>query len=275
MKLSDPKTVLQLENIKKVFFPGSFDEVTALNGVNLEVKDGDFVTIIGSNGAGKSTMLNVVAGVFPPEKGGKVIINDRDVTRIPEYKHSAYVGRVWQQPGVGTAKDLTIEENLSMAVMRAKRKGLRLATNKKRREQFREALSLLRFGLEDRLNALVGTLSGGQRQALSLVMATISKPSILLLDEHIASLDPKTAKTVMELTGLIVGREKMTAMMVTHNMDIALAYGTRLVMMHQGKILVDIEEDKKKTLTVDDLISAFENAAGERFSDDKVMLKEI
>ena len=272
MSTTENHTILQLQEVRKVFARGTVDEVTALDGVNLDVHDQDFVTIIGSNGAGKSTLLNIVAGVFPPERGGRVVISGDDVTSLAEYKHAAYVGRVWQEPEVGTARNLTIEENLSLAMLRGQSRGLKAALNKERRESFREALALLGLGLEDRLSTPVGTLSGGQRQALSLVMATISKPAILLLDEHIATLDPKTAQTVLNLTDMVVQREKMTTMMVTHNMDIALRYGSRLVMMHKGKIVVDMGEASKKTLTISDLVTAFEQAAGEQFTDDTILL---
>ena len=272
MSTTENHTILQLQEVRKVFARGTVDEVTALDGVNLDVHDQDFVTIIGSNGAGKSTLLNIVAGVFPPERGGRVVISGDDVTNLAEYKHAAYVGRVWQEPEVGTARNLTIEENLSLAMLRGQSRGLKAALNKERRESFREALALLGLGLEDRLSTPVGTLSGGQRQALSLVMATISKPAILLLDEHIATLDPKTAQTVLNLTDIVVQREKMTTMMVTHNMDIALRYGNRLVMMHKGKIVVDMGEASKKTLTISDLVTAFEQAAGEQFTDDTILL---
>lgn len=273
MSATKSQAILNLNNVKKVFGRGTIDEVKALNGVSLNVFNEDFVTIIGSNGAGKSTMLNIVAGVYPPEFGGKVIIQGNDVTRLQEYKHASFVGRVWQEPGVGTAHNLTIEENLSIAMLRGRRRRLRFAINKHRRGLFREALSTLGLGLEDRLNAQVGTLSGGQRQALSLVMATISKPAILLLDEHIATLDPKTAQTVLNLTDMIIKRDRMTAMMVTHNMEIALKFGNRLVMMHKGKVVVDMKEEAKKSLKVSDLVSAFEQAAGEQFTDDTILLR--
>ena len=266
------KNVLQLRDVKKIFSHGTIDEVTALNGINLTVQEQDFISIIGSNGAGKSTMLNIIAGVFPPERGGKVIIDGDDVTNLPEYRHSAYTGRVWQEPQVGTASKMTIEENLAMAYLRGKKRGLKAASNKELRALFREALKQLGLGLEDRLNAPVGTLSGGQRQSLSLVMATISKPAILLLDEHIATLDPKTAQTVLKLSKMIIDKEKMTTMMVTHNMEIALRFGNRLVMMHRGKVIVDIGEERKNTLTINDLVNAFEQASGEKFDDDSVLL---
>lgn len=272
MNTTANRAILRLTGVRKIFSRGTIDEVTALDGVNLEVYDQDFITIIGSNGAGKSTLLNIVAGVFPPERGGNIVINGDDVTNIEEYRHAAYVGRVWQEPEVGTARKLTIEENLSLAMLRGRPRGLRAAISKQRRKIFREVLAPLGLHLENRLNAPVGTLSGGQRQALSLVMATISKPSILLLDEHIATLDPKTAQTVLNLTDMILEREKMTTMMVTHNMEIALHYGNRLVMMHEGRIVVDMGEEDKKTLAISDLVTAFERGAGEQFKDDSILL---
>lgn len=264
--------LLELINIKKTFCIGTIDEITALNGIDLDIHEQDFVTIIGSNGAGKSTLLNIIAGVYPPEKGGKIRIGGHDITNIPEYRHAAYVGRVYQDPSEGTAAKLTIEENMAMALLRGRRRGLRAALNKQRREQFRSALSQLGLGLENRLNTYVSTLSGGQRQSLALVMATISKPAILLLDEHIATLDPKTAENVLDLTDIIVRREKMTTMMVTHNMEVALRYGNRLIMMHKGKILVNLSDKEKRGLAVADLVTAFEQAAGEQFKDDSIML---
>lgn len=272
MSKTGNRSILQLRDVSKVFARGTMDEVRALDGVNLDVYDQDFVTIIGSNGAGKSTLLNIVAGVYPPERGGKVIINGDDVTNLEEYRRAAYVGRVWQEPEVGTARKLSLEENLSLALLRGQRRRLRAAINKNRRQLFREALAGLGLGLEDRLNTAVGTLSGGQRQALALVMATVSKPAILLLDEHIATLDPKTAQTVLRLSDDVIEREKMTAIMVTHNMEIALHYGNRLIMMHEGRIIVDMGEADKKTLTVSDLVNAFEKAAGEQFKDDSILL---
>jgi len=272
MSTTESNSILQLRNVSKVFARGTMDEVIALNGVNLDVYDRDFVTIIGSNGAGKSTLLNIVAGVYPPERGGKVVINGDDVTNLEEYRRAAYVGRVWQEPEVGTARKLSLEENLSLALLRGQRRGLRAAINKDRRQLFREALAGLGLGLEDRLNTPVGTLSGGQRQALALVMATVSRPAILLLDEHIATLDPKTAQTVLGLSDAIIERENVTAIMVTHNMELALRYGNRLIMMHKGRIVVDMGEADKKMLTVNDLVNAFEKAAGEQFKDDSILL---
>ena len=272
MDTGKDQSLLQLKNVRKVFARGTIDEVTALNGINLDVYPEDFVTIIGSNGAGKSTLLNIIAGVFPPEMGGKVIINGDDVTNLSEYKHAAYVGRIWQEPTVGTSGKLSLEENLSLALLRGKPRGLRSSLNKQRRELFRSALAPLGLGLEDRLNTPVGTLSGGQRQALALVMATISRPALLLLDEHIATLDPRTAQVVLNLSDMIVQRERMTTMMVTHNMELALRYGNRLIMMHQGRIIVDIGQQDKQALTIADLVSAFEQAAGERLTDESILL---
>ncbi|MBA7503945.1 Methionine import ATP-binding protein MetN 2 [subsurface metagenome] len=272
MDTSKDQSLLQLRSVRKVFARSTIDEVTALYGINLDIYPDDFVTIIGSNGAGKSTLLNIIAGVFPPEMGGKVIIGGEDVTDLSEYKHATYVGRVWQEPHVGTAGKLTIEENLSLALLRGRPRGLRPSLNKQRRELFRSALAPLGLGLEDRLNTLVGTLSGGQRQALALVMATISKPVLLLLDEHIATLDPRTAQIVLNLSDMIVQRERMTTIMVTHNMELALRYGNRLIMMHKGRIIVDIGQQDKQALTINDLVTAFEQAAGEQLTDESMLL---
>lgn len=266
------KSLLQLKKTTKIFSKGTIDEVTALDNISLDVHPQDYVTIIGSNGAGKTTMLNVVAGVFPPERGGSVIVNGTDITNLPEYKHATYVGRVYQNPNIGTAGKMTIEENLAMAVLRGQPRGLKKAINNQRREQFRAALAPLGLGLEDRLNTLAGTLSSGQRQGLALVMATISKPALLLLDEHIANLDPRTAQTVLGLTDMIVGQEKMTTIMVTHNMEIAMRYGNRLLMMHKGRVIVDIGQEKKQSLAINDLVTAFERAAGEQLADESILL---
>ena len=271
-KMTENHCILKLKDVTKTFARGTVDEINALNNINLDVSDRDFVTIIGSNGAGKSTLLNIVAGIFPPERGGAVMIKDNDVTSLLGYKRASYIGRIWQEPEVGTAGKLSIEENLSLAMLRGQRRGLKRAVSKQRRQLFREELAKLELGLEDRLNAPVSTLSGGQRQALALVMATISKPDILLLDEHIATLDPNTAKVVLELTGEIIRQEKMTAIMVTHNMEIALRYGNRLLMMHKGRIIVNMGERNKKTLTIARLVKAFERAAGEHFDDDTILL---
>lgn len=271
--MGEKKNLLQLKGITKIFSRGTIDEVKALDNIGLDVNAEDYITIIGSNGAGKTTMLNVIAGVFPPERGGKVIVNGIDIAGLSEYKHAAYIGRVYQDPNIGTAAKMTIEENLAVAVLRGQPRGLRAASNKERRELFHSALAPLGLGLEDRLRANVGTLSSGQRQAVALVMATVSKPALLLLDEHIANLDPRTAQIVLELTEMIVRKEKMTTMMVTHNMELALKYGNRLVMMHEGRIVVDLNQQQRTGLTINDLVTAFEKASGRRFIEDKTLLR--
>jgi len=271
--MGENENLLHLGGITKVFSRGTIDEIIALDNIELNVKAEDYITIIGSNGAGKTTLLNVIAGIYPPERGGKIIINGQDISGLSEYKRAQYVGRVYQDPHIGTAAKMTIEENLAIALLRGQPRGLKAASNKQRRELFRSALAALGLGLEKRLNALVGTLSGGQRQALALVMATISKPAILLLDEHIATLDPNTAQIVLELTEMVVKREKMTSIMVTHNMELALRHGNRLVMMHKGRIVVDMNQEQKANLTVNDLIVAFERASGEEFDDDSILLR--
>jgi putative ABC transport system ATP-binding protein len=271
--MSDNSSLLKLRKISKVFSKGTVDQVRALDKIDLDVNSGDYITIIGSNGAGKTTLLNVIAGVYPPENGGKVIVNGRDVGGLSEYKRAHYIGRVYQDPHVGTAAKMTVEENMAMALLRGRPRGLRVASNKQRREVFCSALAPLGLGLENRLGALVGTLSGGQRQALALVMATLSKPAILLLDEHLATLDPRTAQLVLDLTDMVVTQEKMTTIMVTHNMELALRYGNRLIMMNKGRIVVDMNREQKANLTIHDLVVAFELASGEEFVDDSVLLR--
>jgi len=271
--MSENKSLLKLQRISKIFSKGSVDQVTALDKIDLDVAAEDYITIIGSNGAGKTTLLNVIAGVFPPENGGKIILNAKEVSKLSEYRRAKFVGRVYQDPHVGTAAKMTIEENMAMALLRGQTRRLRVASNKQRRELFRDALAPLGLGLENRLNALVGTLSGGQRQALALVMATLSNPAILLLDEHIATLDPRTAQLVLDLTDMIVTREKMTTIMVTHNMELALRHGNRLIMMHKGRIVVDMNQEQRSNLTIHNLVVAFERASGEEFVDDNVLLR--
>jgi len=270
--MSENSSLLKLKRISKVFSKGTVDEVRALDKIDLNVAVEDYITVIGSNGAGKTTLLNIIAGVYPPESG-EIMLNGRNITKLSEYRCAEFVGRVYQDPHVGTAAKMSIEENMAMALLRGQPRGLRVATNKQRRELFRIALAPLGLGLENRLNALVGTLSGGQRQALALVMATLSNPAILLLDEHIATLDPRTAQIVLDLTDMIVKREKMTAIMVTHNMEMALHHGNRLIMMHKGRIVVDMNQEQRADLSIQDLVVAFERASGEEFVDDSVLLR--
>ena len=271
--MSENKSLLKLRRISKVFSKGTVDQVRALDKINLDVNSGDYIAVIGSNGAGKTTLLNVIAGVYPPENGGKIIVNGQEITGLSEYRRAGYIGRVYQDPHVGTAAKMTIEENMAMALLRGQPRGLRVASSKQRRELFRAALAPLGLGLENRPSALVGTLSGGQRQALALIMATLSKPALLLLDEHIATLDPRTAKIVLDLTDIVVTREKMATIMVTHNMELALHHGNRLIMMHKGRIVVDMSQEERSNLTIRDLVVAFERASGEEFVDDSVLLR--
>jgi len=263
--------MLVCKDIQKTFDAGSATEKKALQGVSFEMKENDFVTIIGGNGAGKSTILNAIAGVFPVESGN-ILIDDNDVTRMPEFSRAKYIGRVFQDPRMGTVPNMTIEENLAIAVRRGKRRTLRWGITKNEREVFCEYLQTLGLGLENRLKAKVSTLSGGQRQALTLLMATIQKPLILLLDEHTAALDPKTAKSVLELTDRIVSENKLTTMMVTHNMRDALKCGNRLMMMHEGNIILDVQGDEKAGLTVPDLLKMFEQASGGAIANDRMLL---
>jgi putative tryptophan/tyrosine transport system ATP-binding protein len=263
---------LRVTGLRKVFFPGTANEVVALHGIDLDIPAGQFVTVIGSNGSGKSTLLNAVAGTFPVT-AGKVRLGDHDVTRQPEHVRSRSIGRVFQDPRAGTAPSMTIEENLAMSLLRSRRSGLRLGVTNRRREVMRGQLARLGMGLENRLKAGVNKLSGGQRQAMSLLMATIAEPSLLLLDEHTAALDPKVAATIMELTGEIVAERHLTTLMVTHNMELALRYGDRLIMMHAGRIVLDLSSEQKQTLRVTDLIEKFHEVAGEAFAVDRMLLE--
>ena len=263
--------MLEIQNVSKTFNAGTVNEKTALNGLNLKLNEGDFVTVIGGNGAGKSTMLNAVAGVWPVDSG-KIIIDGTDVTKLGEHQRAAYIGRVFQDPMTGTAAILGIDENLSLAARRGSRRGLKWGVTKAEREHYRELLKELDLGLEDRLTAKVGLLSGGQRQALTLLMATLRKPKLLLLDEHTAALDPKTAEKVLHTTDRIIQEQKLTAMMVTHNMKDAIAHGNRLIMMHEGKVILDISGEDKQKLTVPDLMHQFELVSGEEFANDKAIL---
>ncbi len=254
--------MLIVKDIHKTFFPGSVNEKKALQGVNLTLEDGDFATVIGSNGAGKSTLLNAIAGVFPIDKGS-IEIDGIDITKMPEYERARYIGRVFQDPMKGTAGRMMIEENLAMASRRGKRLGLKWSSQPEMTAQFREALKELDLGLEDRMTAHVGLLSGGQRQAVTLLMATLVRPHLLLLDEHTAALDPKTAENVLSLTDRLVTTHQLTTLMITHNMRDALRFGNRLIMMHGGRIVVDVRDEEKKNLTVADLLGLFEKGAGE------------
>ena len=263
--------MLELKNIYKTFNPGTINEKVALNGLNLTLNEGDFVTVIGGNGAGKSTMLNAVAGTWFVDKG-QILIDGTDVTKLPEHKRAAYLGRVFQDPMTGTAATMGIEENLALAKRRGKLRSLRSGITKAEREEYRELLKVLGLGLEDRLTSKVGLLSGGQRQALTLLMATLKKPKLLLLDEHTAALDPKTAAKVLEITEMIVNRDHLTTLMITHNMQDAIAHGNRLIMMMEGKIILDIQGEEKKQLTVRNLLDQFEKASGQEFSNDSALL---
>ena len=263
--------MLKLEHVVKVFNPGTVNEKVALNDLSLELKDGDFCTVIGGNGAGKSTILNAVAGTWLVDRG-RITIDGKDVTRLPEHKRAAFLGRVFQDPMTGTAADMEIEENLALAARRGQKRGLGIGITRKEREEYREMLKILDLGLEDRMTAKVGLLSGGQRQALTLLMATLKKPKLLLLDEHTAALDPKTAKKVLELSARIVEESHLTTLMITHNMKDAIYYGNRLIMMHEGRVIFDVSGEEKKKLTVSDLLAKFEEVSGGEIANDRMVL---
>lgn len=263
--------MLVIEHVKKTFNKGTINEKMALNGVNLHMNPGDFITIIGGNGAGKSTMLNMIAGVYPIDEG-VITLDGEDISQKPEYARAKYLGRVFQDPMRGTAAGMQIDENLALAYRRGKKRTLKWGITKEEKELYVEKLKGLGLGLETRLTSKVGLLSGGQRQALTLLMAALQKPKLLLLDEHTAALDPKTAKTVLELTEKIVDENKLTALMVTHNMKDAIRLGNRLIMMHEGKIIYDVSGDAKKNLQVSDLLKKFEEASGGEFANDRMML---
>ena len=259
--------MLELKNLYKTFNAGTVNEKRAIDGLDLTLEDGDFVTIIGGNGAGKSTTLNLIAGVFPADQGN-IILDGVDITRLPEHKRAKYLGRVFQDPMMGTAATMGIEENLALANRRGQRRTLRPGITAQEREKFRKQLAALGLGLEDRMTSKVGLLSGGQRQALTLLMATLKKPRLLLLDEHTAALDPKTADKVLQITEEIVARDKLTTLMVTHNMKHAIQYGNRLIMMDAGKVVVDLRGEEKKNLTVRDLLEKF------KIDNDRMLLSE-
>ncbi|MBE6998740.1 MAG: ABC transporter ATP-binding protein [Ruminococcaceae bacterium] len=263
--------MLEIKEIYKTFNAGTVNEKRALNGLTLSLKEGDFCTVIGGNGAGKSTMLNAVAGTYPVD-AGSILIGGTDVTHLPEYKRAKFIGRVFQDPMLGTAPTMWIEENLALAARRGQPRGLKWGISKAEREQFKELLHGLDLGLEDRLTSKVGLLSGGQRQALTLLMASLQKPRLLLLDEHTAALDPKTAAKVLELSDRIVERDHLTTLMVTHNMKDAIAHGNRLIMMYDGRVVIDVSGEEKKKLTVPQLLELFSKVSGSDEANDKLLL---
>jgi len=263
--------MLEIINVSKTFNIGTINEKKALNKLSLKLNPGDFVTIIGGNGAGKSTMLNMIAGVYPID-GGQIIIDGVDISRMPEHKRAKYIGRVFQDPMMGTSAGMQIDENLALAFRRGEKRGLSWGIKKSEKELYKEILAKLGLGLQTRMTSKVGLLSGGQRQALTLLMATLKKPKLLLLDEHTAAPDPQTAKTVLDLTEQIVAEQNLTAMMVTHNMKDALNIGNRLIMMHSGRVIYDVSGEEKKKLKVEDLLRKFEEASGGEFANDRMML---
>ena len=263
--------MLKLSNINKTFFPNTINEKVALKDINLTIEDGEFVTVIGGNGAGKSTMLNIIAGSIPVDSGS-IVVDDIDITNLPEYKRAAILGRVFQDPMMGTAPTMQIDENLAIAARRGDKRGLKWGISNKERVKYQELLRDFELGLEERLSAKVGLLSGGQRQALTLLMATLRKPKVLLLDEHTAALDPKTAAKVLDITDKIIEKANLTTFMVTHNMKDAINHGNRLLMFNEGKIILDIKGEDKKKLTVEKLLKQFEMISGEQFSNDSAIL---
>ena len=263
--------MLDLENLRKTFNPNTINQKVALDGVSLHLDDGDFVTMIGGNGAGKSTLLNAIAGVWPVDSG-KVVINGKDITSLSEYKRAPWLGRVFQDPMMGTAATMQIIENLALAKRRGDRRRLRPGVTKAEKEEYRELLATLGLGLEDRLTSKVGVLSGGQRQALTLLMATLKKPELLLLDEHTAALDPRTAEKVLLISDQIIRENNLMTMMVTHNMKDAIRFGNRLIMMNEGRIILDIKGEEKQRLTVRDLMDEFAKASGEELTSDRALL---
>jgi len=263
--------LLRITNLTKIFFKGSANENIAVKNINLTVPDADFVTIVGSNGAGKTTLLNLIGGVILPDQG-KIEIGKKNVTNFPDYKRAKFIGRVFQNPLQGTAASLTIEENLAISDLRGRRKGLHLAVTHRKREKFREKLKTIGLGLEERLQERVESLSGGQRQALTIFMATFAQPELLLLDEHTANLDPKTAQKILFLTQKLVTEKKLTTLMVTHNMEQALQFGNRTIMMHKGEIILDISGKEREKMEVKDLLDKFSEVKKERLAEDKMLL---
>lgn len=263
--------MLEIKGVYKTFNPGTINEKKALDGVNLTLNDGDFVTVIGGNGAGKSTLLNMITGVYSVDSG-RIVIDGIDVTDMPEHKRAKYFGRVFQDPMTGTAATMEIAENLALAARRGKKRTLKFGVTRKEKESYKELLKTLNLGLEDRLTSKVGLLSGGQRQAVTLLMATLQNPKLLLLDEHTAALDPKTSAKVLELSDKIIKENHLTSMMVTHNMNDAINYGNRLIMMHEGRVILDISGEEKKQLTVETLLHKFEEVSGSEFANDRTLL---
>ncbi len=263
--------MLEVKNIYKTFNEGTVNEKKVFEGLSLSLNDGDFVTVIGGNGAGKSTLLNAISGAYQVDDG-QILIDGKDVTKLPEYKRAKYIGRVFQDPRMGTASDMWVEENMSVADSRGLRRGIRWAITEKDRKRYREQLTLLDLGLEERLSTKMGLLSGGQRQAVTLLMATMSSPKLLLLDEHTAALDPKTAAKVLEITDKLITENQLTAIMITHNMKDAIAHGNRLIMMNNGRIIFDVSGEEKKKLTVEALLAKFSEASGSEFASDRALL---
>ena len=263
--------MVEIKKLTKIFSRGTVNENTAIKNINLYIPAQDFITIVGSNGAGKTTLLNLISGRFLPDVGN-IKINGYDVTNLPDYERAKFVGRIFQNPLEGTAASLTIEENLAIACLKGKKKGLHLAVTRRRRKEFREKLSQLELSLENRLQDRVGLLSGGQRQALAIFMAILTHPQLLLLDEHTASLDPKTAQKILSLTKKIIEENQLTTLMVTHNMEQALRFGTRTIMMHEGEIILDISGKKREKLTVNDLLDMFSQIKKEKLTEDKLLL---
>lgn len=265
--------MLEIKGVHKTFNPGTINEKKALDGINLVLEDGDFLTVIGGNGAGKSTIMNMITGVYPVD-AGSIVIDGIDITNMSEHKRAVYFGRVFQDPMTGTAADMEIIENLAIAARKGKRKTLKFGVGKKEKEKYKQLLKSLDLGLENRLTSKVGLLSGGQRQALTLLMATLQKPKLLLLDEHTAALDPKTSAKVLALSKKIIEENHLTTMMVTHNMNDAIEYGNRLIMLHEGRIILDIKGEEKKRLTVETLLHKFEEVSGTQFANDRTLLSK-
>ncbi len=263
--------MLEIIDLKKTFNPGTVNEKVALDGMNLKLEDGDFVTVIGGNGAGKSTLLNAIAGVWKPDKG-KILIDGKDVSNMPEYKRASFLGRVFQDPMIGTAATMQIDENLALAKRRGKKRTLRWGITADERKEYKQLLAQLDLGLEERLTTKVGLLSGGQRQAITLIMASLNNPKLLLLDEHTAALDPKTAEKVLNITEKIISQNHLTTLMITHNMHDAIVHGNRLIMLKDGKIILDISGEEKKKLTVEILLEKFTVATGQQFANDRTLL---